>query len=352
MESAIAAHLVCRRTRPARRADGYSPPYPAHSARFDAGVERVVIANFGVQWRDPADAAAGLAYAARLSDALGPQSSVAHVDLARYRDEAGFDTLVLLTYWTDLARYDAWWEQAKIDAKLDASPNLGTFCEVLTPDLRRVETLYSAADMPEGIGCAAPGMSGEVAEHAYWGSARDRLPAAQIDALASSGVLGTVGPAGADGSRTVRGHDNIAIIRSGQNWGNTSGLERELYLNQIEPTLRAGMDFLRDSGGGIGCYFNRYMRLADHDGQELERSFGWSYWRSLADLEAWAEHHPTHLEIFGTFNRVVVELEFQLDLRLSHEIYVVTADEQFYQYRNCHDQTGFLKPLNAEPGLR
>ena len=37
------------------------------------------------------------------------------------------------------------------------------------------------------------------------------------------------------------------------------------------------------------------------------------------------------------------QLNFQLKLRLYHEVTVAAADEQFFEYINCHDQTGLLR---------
>ncbi len=47
MESAIPEHLVAPRTRPARLADGFVPPYPSFSARHPVSVRRLVLACFG-----------------------------------------------------------------------------------------------------------------------------------------------------------------------------------------------------------------------------------------------------------------------------------------------------------------
>jgi aldoxime dehydratase len=111
----------------------------------------------------------------------------------------------------------------------------------------------------------------------------------------------------------------------------------------MEPILRAGMDFLRDEGQSIGCYANRYMRHIDASGQLLEKSFGLSYWHSLADMERWSESHPTHLAIFGTFMRIVQELNFQLKLRLYHEVTVLDSGQQDFEYVNCHPKTGLMR---------
>ena len=51
MESAIPEHLRSARTRHRRVPDDYAPPYPSFVARHRPGVERVVMAYFGVQTR-------------------------------------------------------------------------------------------------------------------------------------------------------------------------------------------------------------------------------------------------------------------------------------------------------------
>ncbi len=343
MDSSITPHLACPRSRPRRIADDYAPPYPAWSARIDPAIGQVVMASYGVQWRGPGDADAALAHVGALRATLDAASGVRHVDLARYVDEAGYDTLVLQPYWTDPAVFRRWEGRTDVAALLAADTGLGHFREILTPTAERLETLYSTEDEMEGLGRALERRSPPVQEHAYWGSARDRFPIAQTDALEPTGQLGFA--ADGAGRVTVRGHDNIAIIRSGQDWGPTGGEERRLYLAEIEPVLRAGMDFLRDRGGECGCYLNRYMRIVDLDGTPQEKSFGWSYWRSLGDMETWSEAHPSHLAIFGTFMRIVQQLNFDLKLRLWHEVYVVTSDQQLYDYRNCHPDTGFLKQM-------
>lgn len=342
MDSSISPHLVCPRSRPRRVPDDYVPPYPAWSARVDPGVERVVMANHGVQWRGP-DATGAHAWIRALRATLDAGSGVRHVDLAHHVDAAGYDTLVLQPYWTDVAAFRRWEERADVAAIEQRATGLGHFREIVTPHVTRVETLFSSDGEMEGVGQAFSTRSPAIQEHAYWGSARDRLPLAQTDALEPQGALDFV--QAAPGHIVARGHGNVAIIRSGQDWGHTTGEERRLYLGEIEPVLRAGMDYLSGADESCGCYANRYMRLVDPDGTPQEKSFGWSYWRSLADMERWSESHPTHLAIFGTFMKTVQALNFDLKLRLWHEVYVAAADEQHYAYRDCHKLTGLLKRM-------
>ena len=165
----------------------------------------------------------------------------------------------------------------------------------LSPSVTTYETLFSSLGRPEGVAMLADGMSGEVMEHAYWGGMRDRIPLSQTSEMAPAGSPAVV----RDGARLrVKPHENICLIRSGQDWSDTESSERKMYLDDVEPVLRAGMDFLRDEGLSIGCFANRYMTVLDRAGQPTEKSLRHELVESLAALERWAESHPTHVEYF------------------------------------------------------
>jgi aldoxime dehydratase len=341
--SAIPDHLVVERTRPRRGREGVTPPYPSFSARFRPSVRRVVMAYYGVQHRD--DAPDALRRAARdrlagLRTTLGSTDGAGSLDRATYVDEAGYRTELLIAYWDEPERYDRWCRSTPSwTDPSGAVRGLGFFAEVLRPSVERYETLFSN-DRLEGIGRLADGLSGEVFDHAYWGGARDRLPLAQTDDLDPEGEPASTWR----GSRArVVGQHNLCLIRSGQDWTETEGEERAMYTDDVEPVLRAGMDFLRDEGLSVGCYANRYVRVCDDDGQPIDKSFGMSWWRSLADLDAWAASHPTHLEIFGAAMRYLGKLGPAARLRLYHEVTVAAADEQSFEYLDCHDRTGLLR---------
>jgi aldoxime dehydratase len=121
-----------------------------------------------------------------------------------------------------------------------------------------------------------------------------------------------------------------------------------MYLDDVEPVLREGMDFLRDEGIAIGCYANRYMTVLGPDGVPTEKSYGQSWWQSLAALERWAESHPTHVRIFGAAMKYLSTLGPSAKLRLYHEVTVAAAGEQFFEYLNCHPRTGMLAAVGPE----
>lgn len=341
MESAIPNHLQCPRSRPKRVPDDYQPPYPSFVARFKPGVARVVMAYFGVQCQG-AQSDEGRRALADIAQAFGAHHGPGHWDRARYVDEAGCTNTVSIAYWDEPAAFDAWFDVHGAGWASGARKyaGCGTFSEVLRPAVERYETLFSADDRAEGVAVLAGGMSGMVQEHAYWGGARDRMPLSQTSDLAPQGAPRVV----TEGLyRRVVPHENLCLIRSGQDWGDTPPEERSMYLQDVEPVLREGMDFLRDEGLAVGCFANRYMRVLDAEGRETDKSFGMGWWNSLAALERWAESHPTHVAIFGAAMKYLSTLGPAAKLKLYHEVTVASAGEQAFEYFNCHPRTGMLR---------
>jgi aldoxime dehydratase len=348
MESAIPQHLRCPRTRQARASEDYNPPYPAWVARMKSDVAQMAMAYFGVQYRGDAGRAVAHDGLHRLAVYAVGRDAPGHHDLAHWVDEEGYDTLIWIAYWNDTASLDRWLQAPALAAWWASddrlSDGVGWFREIACPRVDRFETLFSTPDRFEGAATLAEGLSGEIREHGYWGGMRDRLPISQVDGLRNTQPPRRLPAAGA----RVRVHapDNLALIRSGQEWTDTDGREREIYLKEVEPVFREGMDFLRDSGASVGCMTNRYMTHLDSHFRPLDKTFGLSWWQSLEHMERWAESHPTHVAIFGNFMRMVQAMNFQLKLRLYHEVSVLRAQDQVFEYVNCHPRTGLLRTAN------
>lgn len=349
MESAIDKHLKCPRTLSRRVADDYRPPYQAFVARADPAIKQVVMGYFGVQSIGEQQGERGLAGLRQIAASFGADDGPGHYDLVEFRDSNGYDNRIAVAYWDDPTSFERWRSAPLVSSWWDSPDRLadgvGYFREIMSPRVDQFETLYAFRDRFPGVGEIMRGVSGEIEEHGYWGAMRDRLPLSQTDWMKPEGALVVKHGQPALGGRVViAGHDNVCVIRSGQDWSETDGEERELYLDKIEPTLRAGMDFLRDHGGEVGCYSNRYVHFIDLDGRRLEKSFGLGHWRSLDLLERWAESHPTHLRIFVTFMGVVANF---VNLRLYHEVSVFDAGAQHYEYINCHSGTGLMRDAGA-----
>lgn len=340
MESAIPVHLRCPRLRNKAVNDDFTPPFPAMIGRFPTNVERAVMANIGIQYLTGPKPEQVLLAQHCLESALGATHGPAYWDRSVYVDSQGHTNEVVIAYWTDTKAYAAWANQYMNDWVNGAfsSTNIGTYLEVLTPDIKRLETLFSS-DSLEGIASTGNGLSAPIQEHSYWGSMRDRIPLSQTEAITSAGIPSVI----TDGFyQKVEPHENLCLIRSGQDWSDTRDEERRIYLEDVEPVLERGMTFLSDKGREVGCFSNRYMRIMDSDGQLTDRSFGISYWRDMADLELWAKSHPTHQAIFGSAMKYLGTYGPEAKLKLYHEVMVLSSTEQSYEYYNCHSGTGML----------
>ncbi len=177
------------------------------------------MAYFGVQYcGEPVPSAADNALQS-IAGAFGSDKGPGHWDRAVYVDEAGFTNIISIGYWDDPAEFDVWfgrhgasWTNAAV-----AGSAVGTFTEVLRPAVERFETLFSS-DVREGVACLADGLSDVVQEHAYWGGMRDRIPMSQTHDLAPAGAPRVV----TNGlHQRMIAHENICLIRSGQDWSAT-----------------------------------------------------------------------------------------------------------------------------------
>src|SRR5690348_7065422 len=265
MESAIPPHLTVARSRPARMPVDFVPAVPSFVARLPESVDQMAMAYLGAQHGEP-----GID--------TGPDGP-RHHDRARVE---GTGELVVAAYWDDVAAFDRWF--ARCREPWLSGPG-GRWIEVIRPRVERFETIFGRRSRPEGMAMLAERFSDAVREHAYCGAMRDRMPASQTDALHD--------PAGVDVERDgervrVRPRGSVCLIRSGQDWTGCDD-ERATYLERVEPNLRRGMEFLRDHGGEVGCFANRYLTLVDEAGRPTEKTYGLGWWRSLAELERWSE---------------------------------------------------------------
>jgi aldoxime dehydratase len=284
---------------------------------------------------------------AGIAESLTAAHAPGHWDRAEYVDEAGYVNVITAAYWQsreafkawlDAPRHRDWWED---EARCE--DGIGYFREIFLPRAEEFETIFSHRH-PEGVSHLAECMSGEVFEHGYWGSSRDRIARSQVSDLEPSGFpVPDVASGSLAGRVRVTPQENLCLIRSGQDWTETGEAERDLYLSDVLPPLSEGMLFLRDEGHRIGCYNNRFMTMVDQNGSRIDKSYSLSMWRGLAELERWAESHPTHLAIFVAAIRHYSHLRDAAMLRVYHEVSIVRREDQIIDYINCHSNTGFMK---------
>ncbi len=123
-----------------------------------------------------------------------------------------------IAYWPSAEQFESW-KQSSLFHIWWNSPERengenGFFLEIVSPQPESFETIFSDKASPEGAARLAEGMSGEIREHGYWGSARDRLPAAQNTSLRGTGKSRSLTESGK--RILLSGSNNLCLIRSGQ----------------------------------------------------------------------------------------------------------------------------------------
>ena len=357
LDNAIPEHLRCERSTPVKTPSAdFTPPYPSFSARFPENAKDLVMAIIGAQFKSASEDTGSGSIVEKTQSKISSfltsdQSTPTFSEWASVTDNKGFYNLTAFAYWPSVAQYKAWSEASGFNAwwqglQPDAHPH-GWLLEVFLPSVDRIETLFNTPN-PEGSGHLREQWSGEIQQHAYWGSMRDRLPLAQTESFAGDQTTAEdFKPTEGTETRRVRipGKKNLTIIRSGQDWLKTLPEERELYLNEMHPVLIKGMNFLRDQGEEVGCYSCRLMDVVDSSTRKADkdRTFGLAYFDDMASLEKWSKEHPTHLAIFGGFHRYAKKLNGNLSLQVFHEVLVLQPEQQFFEYVGCHPGTGMLQ---------
>jgi len=359
LEYAIPEHLRRERKCPVSTPDNFVPPFPAYCARFPTTMHNLVMATIGVQYRnlsenDGKGIEAIKNFITAAPDAVRPS----FWEVASVTDKTGAYNIAVLAYWPGAEVYRQWECQSGFRSWW-CSPEReteghGWFQEILNPTIDRFETVFSNNASPEGAANMQEKISGEMEQHAYWGSMRDRLAAAQDDEL--KGQRGTEADGNPNGSARDRnsagrvrvpGRANLCVIRSGQDWSDTLPVERKLYLESIHPVLVKGMDYLRDQGRNDGCYSMNLWDVVDPETHKADRkrTYGLGYFDDLASLERWSKTHQTHVNIFSGFLAYAKKLDNVLSLKLFHEVYVLEQDQQFFEYVGCHAESGMCGAL-------
>ncbi len=313
--------------------DEWIPPYRAWSARTKANIG---ILHLGVQGAAVQEGAfTGL-----------PPLPARHIDRAAFTNAAGVENRLLIAYFASSESLDGYLEAAPFQRwwrSCEERTGLGFWQEryVIPPD--RLETLYSFETGAEiGIRSFTP-VEAPIAAHAYDGAARDRLAISRSQALSPSfAPLSSVDPGIVPGRVVVTPPENLAVIRSGQDWSQCKDAERATYLDTVHPELADAMTYLRDNPAETGAVSCNLMQELDPDGRPLDRTFGLAQFRSLEDLERWSASHPTHVSILTAFFDLLERFGPEPQLRLYHEIFVLPPTVAVFEYINCRRNTGLL----------
>jgi hypothetical protein len=355
LDSAIPLNLRQDRTVPIKLSPNFVPPYASFVSRFPESVKQIVMAIIGIQYRPPTTSSnKGISNITEFLTTAPQSLRPTFYEPTAVTDPTGAYNVAIIAYWPSKNVHEEWSEKSGFKMwwdNLDAAKEPhGYFLEIFTPTVDRWETVISAPDIQEGGSHMREGISGDIKEHGYWGSMRDRLPISQVDTLdGEKGAKKESGEETQDATKErvrVPGKKNLAVIRSGQDWSGTSPVERKLYLETMHPVLIKGMDFIRDNPD-IGCYSCRFMDVVDPETgkADKERTFGLAYFDELASLEKWSKSHKTHLDIFGGFLKYAKKLGPDMTLKLWHEVLVLEPEQQFFEYVGCHGRTGMMVSL-------
>ncbi len=223
---------------------------------------------------------------------------------------------------------------------------VGKWLEVAKIPVRQLETLYASENHEAGMSNFASTLK-KTDQHGYWGAMRDRITATEEDAFLPTlpdSVLAMPKRHETRGKRLrVKAPDNLCFIRTAQNWSDSQEDERTTYLEIVAPVLAAGIRSLCDEPQESGCCLGRFLRECDlKTGNPLDKTCMAAYFLSLGHLERWAKTHPAHLNIYNSFMQMVQKHNFQISLKLWHEVWVVPGCNLHLEYNNCHSATGLL----------
>jgi hypothetical protein len=275
------------------------------------------------------------------------------------------NSTVWVCYWNEASKYEDCIRRlslVNIHQQLNSPhrESVGLWCERFTSHLSRVETNYSGLDYLPGL-ARLPGVS--TVEHtltAYWGAARDRIPASATDQFAENEEPEKTHVApGTTSQREIQNYhvvgtnpDNLVHIRSGQFWANCPEDETKAYEETLEPTLRAGLAYLWDNPQKSGAMGLRYLynrpptaRAALEKTRETKESCVAGFFRNLADLEHWAKSHPSHLAIYTGAIKHAKKFGDQRKFRTWHEVSVLKHGEAHFEYVNCMGRTGVMQGM-------
>lgn len=338
---------------PMKKPDGHVPPIPRFTARMTNDAPVITIVYMGAQSKS-GDEVECLARLAEIDFLMAAESGADHRDYAKFTDTQGYLTMFAVGYWRSPDVYDDWVATEQVsdwwfDPGKD-SGDIGYFRESMIVPSDYAETNIFK-EYVRGLSACPMSKIEPIDETGYWGAARDRFPASAYDQFEVPDTVKLDLMSGRNANQVrvkISPHQNFVVIRSGVTWQDCGDEQLQSFENNIKPKLDIGMTYLREHPLDTGCCSLRQVDVIDVNGSVAMEEFSLGYFRSLADLEAWAHEHPTHLAIF---TRAIAEREKygeKLELRTYHEIYVLTAEGSQFEYVNCHGNTGLLPFYDGE----
>ena len=338
---------------PLRKREGFVPQVQRWSFQLPPDCMQMRVAFLAVQGLEDAalEQSAFFQWAqSALSHAAGPTT----FDHARFTDAQGLRNHVIAAYWVDENRFERWRSDDVLQSWWASNERLhdktGVWREILRVPRERQESIYWR-DYPAGLMS-----SDEVAIYptpycGYYGAMRDRIPLAArdpLDAPEDFGLVEQTGRAGYGERWRITPPHNLAVIRSANTWGRMDEEQLADYEKNLRQPLDNGMAYLRESPLPTGCASLRMQRTFDTQGHLLPEEHALGHFLSLRHMEAWAENHATHAAIFTAAISRYKRYGTDNQLRTWHEVYVLPAGDQFFEYIHCGPKTGLLRWFDGE----
>lgn len=330
-----------------RKPEGFVPAVQRWSVKFPEASSAVHVGFFAVQG-DSEEEIQASGFLDWASAAMAGQFAPISLDHSRFTDAAGKLNRVVAAYWVHSAEFDAWYQREAHGGWWESDARLSGVCgfwrEVLTVPVERFESIYWE-DYPAALSKALP--IEPTPYCGYFGAMRDRIPLAACDPLNSGDPSALSRPAG---SRVTQGKrwvvyppHNLAMIRSASFWGRCDAEQKADYDQKLRDPLAHGMDFLQTHPEESGCCMLRFQQTLDAEAVPVPETHAHGYFLSLKQMEEWAESHASHTAIFGAAIARYKKYGASNQLRTWHEVYVLPAHGQRFEYINCHDRTGLLE---------
>lgn len=324
-----------RKAPPANMPPGFEAPYTSFEPRF-ASRDELIMVMFGIEERGGEDAA----LRERLLACLNADGGPVILERARMADGFGPPTQVWFAYWSAPADYSAWRDSSGIEAVFDdaelLSSDTGLWRETCHISLDHNETSFSRDTNLSGLVNLDDTVMGTTDIHAYWGSARDRLVAAEDDSLDAEITVVEADLAPAPGRRVrLKGPENCCLIRTTQDLSDTNAEQRATYVDKVRPALHEGVRDLMGNPETHNCFGMRFVEERTDTNQPGDRTVGVGWFTSLEALEKWTHHSATHGEIMKQFMGMVEAYRGQPGLGLWHEVTVFPKGTVSGDYVNC-----------------
>jgi hypothetical protein len=334
---------------PFRKPPNHSVPIPRWSLRLPEDINQVFISYIGIQQHDDKDETikAALQIIQSIQQWLVRDDGPATYESFSVLDDNDADeSAVWACYWTDSSKHKSSLENLYLETlHSNLSPSsqsaIGIWQEGFATVLSRLETNYSGLDYLPGLARLPDSNTAEHSLSAYWGAARDRIPDSAHDLFPRTTNTAPPNPTITGRGRHLVGtnYSNLVHIRSGQFWENCGQQEADSYEQKLEPTLRSGLQYLRDHSTDTGAIALRYLRNVDlppdPNARQCKETCGAGFFANLEDLEKWAKTHVSHLRIYKGAMQHYKAFGEERRFRTWHEVCVIEEVDARFEYVNC-----------------